>query len=135
MPAVADGPSVQFGQSVHKVMLVAFQAVVHAQVDDFQFLGHVVAFQELAGVAVGGTEEQHVNRVERQLVCEDQVRLAVESLMDVGNPVARIARTVHKLDVYVGMVQQQADQLACRVSRTSDDAYLYHTFSSSLCTE
>ena len=61
--AMADGTAVQFGQTIDEIMVVALQAVVHAQVDDLQVFGHVMAFHELARIAMRRTEEQYVDRV------------------------------------------------------------------------
>ena len=122
----ARGATVQFGQTVDEVVVVALQTVVHREVDDFQVLGDVVAFHELACVAVGGAEEEHVNLVQRQLVGKGQVGLAVQTFVYVGYFVSGVARTVDEDDFRLRVVQQQTDQFACRVAGPADNSYFYH---------
>ena len=61
----ASGPAVQFRQTVDKVMVIAFDTVVHGEVDNLQVFRYVVAFHEFLCVAVGGTEEKDVDFVQR----------------------------------------------------------------------
>ena len=89
-------------------------AVVHRKVDNFQFLGKVVTLHELLRIAVSGTEEKEVDLVQRQFICKYQICFAIQSAMHVRDLVAGIARTVHKCNLGVRMIQQQADQFACR---------------------
>ena len=123
---VADAAPVQFGQAVNEIVFGAFDPVVHAEVDDLHVFGHAVALHELLRVAVGGTEEEEVDLVQRQFVGEHQIRLAVQSAVHIGDLVAGIARAVDKCNLRVRMVQEQADQFACRVSCTSYNPDLDH---------
>ena len=122
----AGGATVQLGKAVDEVVVVALEAVVHREVDDFQVFGHVVALQELARVAMGGAEEEHVDVVQRELVGEGQVGFAVETFVHVGYLVAGVARAVDEDDFRLRMVQQQADEFACRVAGSADNSYFNH---------
>ena len=95
--AVADRPAVQFGQAVYEVMAVRLDAVVHRKVDDLQVLRNVVTFHELAGIAVCRTEEQYVDRVQRKLVGEDEIRFSIQAFVYVSNLVSGVAGAVDKL--------------------------------------
>ena len=117
---------VQLGKAVDEVVVVALEAVVHREVDDFQVFGYVVALQELARVAMGGAEEEHVDIVQRELVGEGQVGFAVETFVHVGYLVAGVARAVDEDDFRLRMVQQQADEFACRVAGSADNSYFNH---------
>ena len=127
MFCLARGTAVQFGQAVDEVVVIALDAVVHREVDDFQVFGYVVAFHELARVAVGGTEEEHVNLVQWELVGEGQVGLAVQAFVYVGYLVAGIARAVDEDDFRFRVVQQQTDKFARRVAGSADNSYFNHT--------
>ena len=126
MLAVADGAAVQLRQAVDEVVVVRFDAVVHREVDDAQFLGDVVRVDELPRVAVGGAEEEHVDALQRQRVGECQVGLAVESLVDVGYLAPRLAVAVDEHNLRVGVVDEQTDELPRGVARSAYDSYFYH---------
>lgn len=53
----AGGTAVQLRQAVDEVVFGRGYAVVHGEVDDSQFLGHVVAFEELLRVTMCRTEK------------------------------------------------------------------------------
>ena len=113
-------------QAVDEVVVVALEAVVHREVNDLQVFGHVVALEELARVAVGGAEEEHVDLVQRELVGEGQVCLAIEAFVYVGYLVAGVARAVDEDDFRLRVVQEQADELARRVAGAAYDSYFNH---------
>ena len=122
----AGGTTIQLRQTVNKVVVIRLQTIVHGEVDDSQLFGHVVALQKLACIAMCGAEEEHINLVERQLVCKGQIRLAQEAFVHVGNAVARVATAVNKNDFGIGVVEQQANQLACCVTCTTYNSYFNH---------
>ena len=64
----AGGTAVQLRQAVDEVVFGRGYAVVHGEVDDSQFLGHVVAFEELLRVAMCRTEKEYVDFFQRELV-------------------------------------------------------------------
>ena len=107
-------------------MFGAFDTVVHAKIDDLHIFGYGMAFHELLRIAVGGTEEQQVDLVQRQFIGKHQVGFSIQSAVHIRYLVACIARTVHKCNLGVRMIQQQANQFACRVSRTTYNSYLDH---------
>ena len=87
----AGGTAVQLRQAVDEVVLGRGYAVVHGEVDDSQFLGHVVAFEELLRVTMCRTEKEYVDFFQRELVGKYQVCFAVQSFVYVGNFVAGVA--------------------------------------------
>ena len=128
----AGGAAVQFRQAVDEVVALGLQPVVHGEVDDPQPFRQVVAFDELARVAVGGAEEEAVYLVQRQAVGEAQVGLAIETLVHVGHAVARMAGAVDEDNLCLRVVDEQADKFAGRVAGPADDSYLYHGFNEEL---
>ena len=87
----AGGTAVQLPQAVDEVVFGRGYAVVHGEVDDSQFLGHVVAFEELLRVTMCRTEKEYVDFFQRELVGKYQVCFAVQSFVYVGNFVAGVA--------------------------------------------
>ena len=87
----AGGTAVQLRQAVDEVVFGRGYAVVHGEVDDSQFLGHVVAFEELLRVTMCRTEKEYVDFFQRELVGKYQVCFAVQSFVYVGNFVAGVA--------------------------------------------
>ena len=75
--ALACVAAVQLGQAVDEIVVVALYAVIHREVNDLELLGQVMAVKELACVAVRGAEEEKVYLLERHLVGEYKVCLAV----------------------------------------------------------
>ena len=57
--------SVQFRQTVDKVMVVTLDTVVHGKVNDFQVFRYVMAFHEFLRVTVSCAEEKNINFVQR----------------------------------------------------------------------
>ena len=111
-------------------MFRAFDAVVHTEIDDLHVFGYGMALHELLRIAVSGTEEKEVDLVQRQFIGKYQICFAIQSAMYVRDLVAGIARTVHKCNLGVRMIQQQADQFACRISCTSNNPDFDHISSS-----
>ena len=68
MLRVADAATVQFGQAVNEIVFRAFDAVVHAEVDDLHVFRYGMAFHKLLRVAMSGTEEEKVDLIQGQLV-------------------------------------------------------------------
>ena len=124
--ALAGGAAVQFRQTVDEVVALGLEAVVHGEVYNLQPFGDVVAVHELARVAVGGAEEEAVHLVQRQLVGEAQVGLAIEALVHVGHAVAGIAAAVDEDNLCLRVVDEQADEFAGGIARAAYDSYLYH---------
>ena len=121
--------AVELGQAIDKVVVGSLQAVVHREVDDAQLLGHVVALEELARVAIGRAEEEHVDFVQRQLVGKGEVGFAIEPLMHIGDAVSGIAAAVYKYDFCLRVVEQQANQFARCIACTTNDSYFNHVVS------
>lgn len=107
-------------------MLFALDAIVHREIDDAQRLGQGVRLHELAGVAVSRAEEETVNLVQRELVGKHEVGLAEEPAVDIGYAVARVTGAVYKNNLYIGVIDEQPQQLTCGVSRPTYDSYFYH---------
>ena len=122
--------AVQLGESVDEIMLRALQAIVHREVDDPHVGGHLVALHELACIAMGGTEEKDIDLVQWEGAGEAQIGLPIKPLVDVRDPVAGVARAVDERDLHLRVVEQEADQLARRISRSAYDTRLDHIFSS-----
>ena len=123
---LAGGAAVQLRQAVDEVVALGLEAVVHGEIYNLQPFGDVVALHELARVAVGGAEEEAVHLVQRQLVGEAQVGLAIEALVDVGHTVSGITAAVDEDNLCLRVVDEQADEFAGSVARAAYDSYLYH---------
>ena len=106
------------------------KAEVLCQVDDLHFGGHVVLCQEALALAVAEAEEKHVNIVEGHLAREARVGITVEPLMHIGDEVSGIALTVDEDKLCLGVVDEQADELSCRIAGTAKYSYSYHSFPS-----
>ena len=132
MLRLANPTAVQLRKAIDEVVRPVLDAVVHAQVDNLDGGRHLVALHELLRVAVRGTEEEAVYLVEREFAGEAEVRFAEQTLVHVGNLVARVARAVHERDFHIRMVDEQAYQLTRRIACPTDDSYLNHKPSSSL---
>ena len=63
--AVAGFTTVQFGQAVYEVVVLALYSIVHREVYNLQFVGQGVALEELACIAVRCTEEEQINLLKR----------------------------------------------------------------------
>jgi hypothetical protein len=72
--------------------------------------------EELFALAVAEAEENHVDILERHLVCEPQVCIADEALVYITHQIAGVALRVGKYDLCLGVVQQQADQFTACVA-------------------
>ena len=80
---------------------------------------------------MSGAEEQNIDAVERKLIREDQVGFAVQAFVYIGNLVACVTGTVDEFDFYIRMVDEQANQFACRISCATNDS-CFNNISSSL---
>ena len=109
-------------------MVVTLDAVIHAEVDDFQIFGYVVAIHELLRIPMSRTEEQYINLIQRKFVGKNQIRFTIEPLMYVGNLIAGVTAAIYKLYVYIGVIDQQTDQFACRITCPTDNSYFNHTY-------
>lgn len=72
--------------------------------------------QEALALAVAEAEEKHVDIVEGHLAREAQVGITVEPLMHIGDEVSGIALTVDEDKLCLGVVDEQADELSCRIA-------------------
>ena len=130
MSGLADTSSVQFGQAVNEIVFIAFDTVIHAEVDDLHVVGNSMAFHEFLCIAMSGTEEQKVDAVQRELVGETHIGFSEQSAVNVSDQVAGVAGTIHKCNLGVRVIQQQTNQFACRISRTTDNSDLNNIYSS-----
>ena len=71
-PGLATCLAVQVArrQSIDEIVLIALEAVVHREIDDFELLRKVVAFHELLCIAMSGTEKQYIDFIQGQLLCK-----------------------------------------------------------------
>ena len=133
MLAMTDGTTIQLGQAINKVVVITLDTIVHTEVDDFQILRHIMTIHKLLRVTMGGTEEQYIYLVQRKPVGKYQIGFTVKPFMYVGNLIAGVAATVYKLYLYFGMINQQTNQFACRITCPTDNSYFNHNqISSSL---
>ena len=126
MFTLADGTAIQFRKPVNEIMAFILNAVVHRKVNDFHIFRDVVAFYELFGITVCCTEEYYVYSIKRQFVCKDQIGFTVQSFVYVSDFVACIAGAVYELYFYIGVVDKQANQFACRISSPSYNSCFNH---------
>ena len=85
-----------------------------------------VFLEERLALAVPEAEEEHVDLVERHGGGEPQVALAIEPFVDVGNQIAGVALAIDELNLGAGMVHEQPNEFACRVSRAAKNADFNH---------
>ena len=117
--ALADGATVQLGQSVYERVVLRFQAVIHGEVYHLKALGQGVGLHELAGVTVSCAEEEHIDSVKRQLVGKGHIGLTYQTLVNRAELVTGVAGTVYEHYLRIGMTQKNADELSCRITGTS----------------
>jgi len=79
--------------------------------------------QELLTLAMSKAEEYHIHLVEGHLVCELQISITYQSLVNITNRVAGIALTIGKDNLCLGMIQQEANQLTSRITCSTKDTY------------
>ena len=85
-----------------------------------------MAFHEFACVAVCRTEEKHIYFVQRKFIGEHKVGLSIQSFVDISYFISGITRTIDKPDFYIGVVNQQTNQFACRITGSSYYSYFNH---------
>ena len=146
MACSADALAVDLGQTIDKIVhsrcglcgsdLVSglsggwHKAEVLRQIDDLHLCRHVVLCQESLALAVAEAEEEHVDIVEGHLAGKAKISIAVESLVHVGDEVSGVALTVDEDELCLGMVDEQADELSCRIAGPAKYTYSYHDLSS-----
>ena len=115
MLALTDGIPVGLGQTIDKVVS-SLDAEVLRHVDDLD-TGRDVVFAKVGfAFAMTEAEEHHIDLVERCLVGERQVGIAIESLMNSSYRIACIRLGIGKDNLYLGMMDEQADEFASRVT-------------------
>ncbi len=124
--ALADGTTVQLGESVDERIVIGLQAVIHGKVYHFQALGQGVGLHELAGIAVSGAEKQHIDGVQWQLVGENHIGFTNQALMHGAQLVAGVAGTVYKNNLGIRMPQQDTYKFTGRVTGSTYYTYFYH---------
>ena len=110
---LGDVRLVEFGQPVDRFR---GQSEVLGQVDDPHVGGYLVLFHEPFALAMTEAEEDDIDPFKGHVGRKRQVGLAIQVLMDVTHPVARIALAVGKDDFRLGMVEQQSGQFAARIA-------------------
>ena len=126
MLAMADGTTVQFRQTIHKVMVVALDAIVHAKVDNLQVFRYIVAIHEFLGITMSGTEEQHIDFVQRKFVSKDQISLTIQTFVNIRNLITCVTTTIDKFYFDFRVINQQTNQFACCITCPTDNSYLNH---------
>ena len=119
-----DPVALPLGQAVD--IALGFVAVVLRQVHHLQAGGPGVLRPEFTALAVGRAEEEHVDGIEIVAVAEAQLRVPEQAAVDVVQEIAGVAGRVHEDDLHLRMVDQDAEQFACRVAGAADDADLNH---------
>jgi hypothetical protein len=89
-------------------------------------LGDGVLLQELLALAVAEAEEHYVHLVERHGVGKAQVGIAQQTLVHIGYEIASITLTIGKDYFGRGMMHQQTDELATRITSSTQYSYLNH---------
>jgi hypothetical protein len=82
--------------------------------------------EEGLALAVAEAEKNDIHVGEWHLRREPHIGIAVQALMHVGQKVSGIALTVYKLDLCLGMVDEQSDEFACRITGSTKYSYFYH---------
>ncbi len=132
MLRLADGIAVGFGQAID-VVVVAFDAEVLRQVDDFHAVGYGVLLEKGLTLAVSEAEEHHIHLVEGHLRGEAQVAITVKSLVHIGHKVAGIALAVGENYLCLRVVYEQTDELAAGISGSTQYSYSNHFISVQCC--
>ena len=114
--ALADLLLVYLRKAIHVVVCGGRNAEVLRQIDNLYMGGDGMLLEELLALAMAKAEEYHVYLVEGHGVGEAEVGVAQQTLMHIGHEVARVALAVGKDDLCLGVVDQQADELAARVA-------------------
>ena len=114
--AAHHGLAVELGQAVYEVVALLGQTEVLCEVDDLERLGQRVGLDKPSALAMWSAAEQHINIVERGLRREVHVNLAYKTFVDRGHGVSGVGRRVYPFYLDVGMVDEQAYELAGCVS-------------------
>ena len=107
-------------------MVVTLDTIVHTEVNDFQIFGYIMTIHKLLRITMGGTEEQYIYFIQRKLVSKYQIGLTIESFMYVSYLIASVTATIYKLYFHFGMINQQTNQFACRITGPTDNSYFNH---------
>ena len=89
-----SGASIQFGQSVDKVMIRRSDTIIHRKIDDFQLFREVVALYKFLCIAMSGAKEKYINVIQWKFVCKSQIALSVKSFVYVGYFISGITTTI-----------------------------------------
>ena len=113
------------GQAIYiTVMLIP---EILGKIDDFQSGRTGMFCPESAAFPVTGAKEYHIHRVQRRIRAEMKIRITEQAGVDRPKRIAGIAGGLHEDDLRLGMIQQDTQQFACRVSRSPDDTDLDHS--------
>ena len=115
MLGLLDGRLVNLRQTVD-VVVGALDAEVLGQVDNLHALGNLVLGKELLALAMPKAEKHDVDLVEGHLVGEEQIGVSNQSFVDVADGIPGIRLGVGKDNLRLGVIQQQTDEFASRVS-------------------
>ena len=122
----ANQVAVQLRQAIDIVIVLSGKAEVLGEVNDADVGGNVVFGKELSAFAVTKAEEDHIHVLKGEFVGEAQVSLSVESFVDIGEQVARVAFAVDENDFCFGMIQEKAAEFAGSVAGAADDSDSNH---------
>ncbi len=81
---------VNLGQAID-VVVVALDAEVLRQVDDFYFCGNGMLLEECLTLPMAEAEEYHIDLVERHLVGELQIGIANQTFVHITHQIACVA--------------------------------------------
>ena len=126
----ANSPAVQFRQAIYEIMLFTLDTVIHRKINNLHVFRDRMRFHEFPGIAMRRTEEKAIDFIQRKLGRKAHIRLPIQTFVDIRNPVARIAGAIDKDDFHVRMIDQQANQFACRITSSAYNSYFNHIFSS-----
>ena len=118
--------AIQFGQAIDVVVVGRSDAEILRQIDDTNILRHGMLGQELSTLAMPHAQEEDVDRLQRQTVGELHVRLAEQPLVDVGQQVLGVGRTVDKAYLHIRVMQQQADEFARSIACATDNTSFHN---------
>ena len=118
MVGTDDVVAMYLGQAIHEVV-VGSDAEVLCEVDNLYMRWYGMLGKECLALAVAEAEEDDVNIVQRQLVGELHIGFAHKSFMHAPYLIACIRLAVSKYNLCFRVVQQEANQLASRISSCS----------------
>ena len=101
-------------------------AIVLREVDDLQGVRTLVLCPESSTLAVTRAEEKHVDSVEVVCVGEALLGIAYQASMYGVERLTGIASGVRKGDLHLWVVDQEADELARGIARSTYYSYFYH---------